>query len=181
MRDKIAQTIREEVGSIGGRTVTVETHGGYFGESELMRVSGRTPAVFVSALGLPKTTRRGGSLACAQVQWGAFVIVEGGEIPRDEAAVALVEKLIVLLLDQTWGYERTEGQPKGVAAKNLFTSGLDRKGVSIWAIRWSQGVTIEDLTLDDLADFERLRNEYNMDNGVDRIDATDNVEIPQND
>nr|WP_205702106.1 hypothetical protein [Candidatus Hamiltonella defensa] len=78
----------------------------------------------------------------AVLRLAAFVVTgDRRQLPKDEAALAIVESLLVLIPGQRWGVTGTM-DAKGVKADNLFSGQVERQGVAMWAVTWEQSVRL---------------------------------------
>lgn len=169
-------------------TVTCEPHGGRFDVEELKRVSRKTPAVFVAVLGLRDVVERNGDFQ-ATVAWGAFAVAKDNPgLRRDLAAAALVDRLTMIVPDNTWGLEdECLRRPQGIRGDNLFSASVNKLGVAMWAVTWQQsmvlGQAMDDAALAALDPFETLNIRYPVDDDVDdhedAPEAVDQVTLPQ--
>ena len=136
---------------------TCEVRRGPVGRDVLSRLGKRAPAVLLSCLavrsiepapgGEVRITDEGvvspqGSTD-ADLQVGAFVVTrDAPQLPRDEAALAIVEGVLQWL--PFWKRPDVKsGPPRGVRADNLFSEKLDGAGIAIWAITWSQKLRLD--------------------------------------
>jgi len=129
----------------------VQAHGGKFNVEELKRIAVQSPACLITMLGGPFT--RQGVQAVGAVQIVAFVVTGGtSATKRDEAALVLAEALAGLVAENKWDYEHAKA-PERMALGNLYSGELDRAGVALWAVTWTQQADLaifDPTTLDDL-------------------------------
>ncbi|TAN61083.1 MAG: hypothetical protein EPN20_12955 [Magnetospirillum sp.] len=123
-----------------------QSHPGRFDLAEIKRIAAKAPAVRVACLGLPAAGAAGSGERDQEIRFAAFVLTtDKPRLPRDVAAINLVESLLLFLPGQRWGkpgvHPVAEGQIK---AENLYSSGLDGKGVALWGVNWSQKVRMGD-------------------------------------
>lgn len=125
---------------------TCELHGGRFNIEELKRLGRQAPAVFLSALAAPTNTAVGDGRRNITLQLTAFVLAaERPGLCRDVAALNLVEALLMMLPQQTWGLSADDvrcGFPDRVSAQNLYSGSLDKVRSALWGVSWRQSVYI---------------------------------------
>lgn len=140
----------------------VTTHGGRFTEEELKRWGVNAPCAVVAAVGFDGIEREGGVLI-ADVSWATFLVTKDSlTAKRDEAALLLAVKLLqVITPEQRWDVEGT-AEAMEIKAQNLFGSKLDGMGVALWAVTWQQKVDINTVNDDALADFLRVRGDFDI-------------------
>ncbi len=119
-----------------------QSHPGRFDLAEIKRIAAKAPAVRVALLGLPSADAAGSGERDQEVRCAAFVLTtDKPPLPRDEAAINLVEALLLFVPGQRWGKPGVHAVGEGqVKAENLYSSGLDGKGLALWAVTWSQKV-----------------------------------------
>lgn len=147
-----------------------EAHGGRFGLQDLKHYAKRAPAIVVTNLGGTNTRREGGTKVSDR-QWAAFVITKGtSQERRDAQALVLVQELLKLLPDQSgrWGDDNAH-IPENIDDDNLFSVELDKQGIALWAVTWTQGYDIEPST-SGLDDFVTLYGTWDM---AEQDDQTD--------
>lgn len=116
-------------------------HAGRFDLAELKSFATRAPAVRVALLGLGREAEGGGPTWEYEARLAAFVVVtDRPGLPRHEAAIAITQRLVTLIGAARWG--QPVGQAKGVAADNLYSSGLREQGVALWGVTWIQSVQL---------------------------------------
>jgi len=159
---------------------SVFEHGGAFDLAELKRVAAQTPALAVSCLGVPAEEVQGGTMAC-DVQFALFAIAANtSKAARDVAVLVMVESILTDLPTQKWGNAANK-VPQGIAATNLYSSALDKQGVSLWAVRWRQEVDLEKTVWSTLDDLLRVYTTTDLAPLVDvpeHEDAYDRVTLP---
>ena len=118
----------------------VEAHPGRFNLQELKRIATKLPAVRVALMGMPATVHLDTGEKEVKVRLAAFIITgDKRQLQKDEAALAIVESLLVLVLGQRWGITGTTAA-KNVKADNLFSGNVERQGVAMWAVTWEQTI-----------------------------------------
>jgi hypothetical protein len=177
LRDAVVKTIKDSIGT----DIPCEPHGGRFDAAELKRVSTKAPAVFVAYLGFRDLVYANGEYQ-ANVAWGAFVVGKDKHpVHRDLVAAALVDRLAMIVPENMWGTDDCLGSPQSVRGDNLFSSGVDKLGVAMWAVSWQQSMVLgEAMPAEDLAalnPFETLYARYPVED--DAPEAVDQVNLPQ--
>lgn len=143
---------------------TVQAHGGTFDKDELKRIALKSPACLVALMGGP-LAREGGS-PTGEPTLFAFVVTGGSSsTKRNRAAIILVEEVIRLVANNSWKYECAQA-PNGMRMDNLYSGEIDKEGVALWSVSWSQRTDIATFDPDDptaqatidanLADFKEM-------------------------
>lgn len=176
IRDAIAAAIKPSL--IGIKTC--EGHAGRFDLNEIKRIATKAPALYLSISQIENINDDGNEIN-ATIHWVAFIITR--DIPgteRDVSALAYVQALISLLPGNNWALDETETTPKKINAKNLYTANIDKKGIAMWAVSWSQRMMIgTELDLTILNNFVTYHAEHSLVEGPDEPAAIDNQNIPQ--
>lgn len=177
LRDAVVATISAAVGP----EIACEPHGGRFDAAELKRVSTKAPAVFVAVLGYRDLAYANG-LYQANVAWGAFVVARDRRgVHRDLVATAVMDRLALIVPEQTWSTDACLGTPQAVRGDNLFSSGVDKLGVAMWAMTWQQTMVLAEAMdadqLTSLDPFATLYARYPL--ADDAPVAEDQVSLPQ--
>ena len=116
-----------------------EAHRGPVTSREIARFSKRAPAVLAACLGVTAAAETGDRRVDATLRLGAFVLTaDRAGLPKDRAALAVVEGLLEYLPGFHPGAGIPAGEPEGLRAENLFSGPLDRTGVALWAVSWRQ-------------------------------------------
>ena len=141
--NELRQGIVDVITAANPTIKTVETRPGKFDITDLKRIgAGKIPAALVSILGLPKVTRTATDENALDVRLAVFIITKDkGAQNKDAAALDIVEDLLARIPDNRFGVQAV-GVPESVKADNLYSGNLDKTGVAIWAITWSQSVRI---------------------------------------
>lgn len=118
------------------------TAAGRMTEAEIKRMAVRTPAIRVAVLGLPSGEDAGNGEVDRMVAFTAYVLTtDKPKLPRDDAALAMVENLMLRLPGQRW--DSPDAYPvraHAVTAENLYSATLGNVGVTLWAVVWRQQV-----------------------------------------
>ncbi|ASX25872.1 phage protein Gp37 [Candidatus Williamhamiltonella defendens] len=124
------------------RLSAVDAHPGRFNLEELKRIATQLPAIRVAFMGCPQLKQIETREKEAVVRMAAFIMTgDRRGLPKDEAALALVEALLVLIPYQSWGIKGVLGAAN-VKADNLFSGQVERQGVAMWAVTWEQSVRL---------------------------------------
>jgi len=127
--------------------VKVVTHGGRMDVEEIKRWATGSPAIIIACLGVPRLTADD-SMVSAEAAWAACVVGINGpsETLRDAVTLALVAPMLRLIgaWGQRWNNTANKA-PVGIRAENAYSPTLDRMGVSLWAITWTQAVDLPDI------------------------------------
>lgn len=116
-----------------------EAHPGPVTREEIARFSRQTPAVLTACVGAAAVEEYGDGRADADLQLAAFVLAgDRAALPRDRAALAVVEGVLEWLPGFRPGGGVIAGPPRQVRAENLFSGPLDRTGIALWAVSWRQ-------------------------------------------
>lgn len=150
VREAIVDSIKLQLPSLR----TCESHPGQFNEAEIRRVAAQAPAVFVAVLGVGKVndTRHP---AQAPVSFAIYVIAKDqpGKT-RDQISLRLTNALIDYITNNDWDSDSVVEDPENIKAANLFRAVIDKQGVAMWAISFTQVIEITAGTsLSDLNDF----------------------------
>ncbi len=123
---------------------TIETHGGRFDLAEIKRLSRKLPAVFISILQVNDMTEVETGEFDVELTIGVFIITsDQPKLPRQIAAISLIEELVLIIADNQWGMDRVGVHPANLPnAKNLFSKEVDKTGIAIWAISFKQKLRI---------------------------------------
>lgn len=158
---------------------TVQSHGGSLTEAELRRWGAVAPAVFVSVLGVRNPNTR----LLDNVDLVLCLYVATRNSPsgsRDDLALNLVQGLNQLLVAQRWESDCFVGLPTNVDSQNLFSTDLDKNGLSLWAITWQQTVELgAAVSLSELDDFIRAHTSYELGDEHSPV-AEDLIILPTN-
>lgn len=153
LREIICGVLQTEIAELK----TCEPHGGRFNIDELKRVCAKAPAVFVSMLSAGRVNADNGGTN-AVINFAVYVVTKRtSRVSEDQLVLNLVQKLIQILARQQWGLDESEKEPENIKAQNLFSQKVDRQGVAMWGITFSQQFDLGgQIDLNALADF----NEY---------------------
>ncbi|MEN6375328.1 MAG: hypothetical protein ABFD75_11200 [Smithella sp.] len=175
VRTAIVSTLKADT-ALAALKVDVRTHRGRFTLDDLKTVAARPMSILVSCLAVKKVDFQAGQIDCSCV-WGAFVIaVDKPQMSRDEAALAIVTRLLMKIPGNLWGLDISA--PEEIEAMNLYSGKTDEKGMVIWAITWEQEVTLQLTDLDTLDDFLKFHADWDLADPDGQYEATDDVSLP---
>ncbi|MGI9276425.1 MAG: hypothetical protein ACR2PT_16470 [Endozoicomonas sp.] len=125
-----------------GHTKDVASHPGRFGEEELSRLLTAKKAVRVAMENTQSVSVTGQGIQEAKVLMAAYVICSDAKnLPRHESALAITESIIEFLPFNRFGSDRLKPVlPPSIAAENLYSGEIDRKGIALWGISWEQSI-----------------------------------------
>lgn len=171
--------VRHEIAEFyrGQLNATVIEYEGTFDMEALKRVSVQAPAVVVTCTGIPKFTVEG-PVVVGQATWA--VITVATKRGRAAEALALMESVAAHLPFQRWNKTASKA-PQGIAAANMHSGALEKMGVSMWAIRWSQAVDLDREAIANLGDFAKFYGDIDSADAIadDTAPTQDHAEIPQ--
>lgn len=117
---------------------TCSVHDGSLDPAEVARIGTRTPAMFVSCLGIPALENPGTGQADAAMELAIYIVTASTpQLPRGVAGRNLVDALLAYLPDARWGLAGI-GEVSAIAAENHFTGDVDSTGVALWSVAWRQ-------------------------------------------
>lgn len=122
---------------------TCEAFRGPVTSAEITRLSTRMPAVLVVCLGVAAAAETGDRRVDAALRLSAFVVTgDRVGLPKEQAALAVVEGLLEYLPGFRPGAGLPAGAPEGLGAENLFSEPLDGNGVALWSVSWRQALRL---------------------------------------
>lgn len=129
----------------------IDVHPGRFNLDELKKLSLKLPAIRITTMALGKPEPVGNGEVDRAVKCVAFIITgDKKDLPRDEAALNIIEDLINYLPKKT--FDKPEGEDGHIGglhlindndvgeAENLYSSNLGRNNVTIWGLSWTQTI-----------------------------------------
>ena len=180
LRDAIASGLQaSDVIQTESRRVSVTVHGGDFKLSDLQRYAKHAPAVVVAALRVDAENQPPALLS--EVQMAAIVVTvpKAGDTRGDQALV-LVDDLLRVLARGSWVDAPGSRRPRKLQAKNMFAPEIDKLGVAMWTISWTQQIDLQDTdTSVPLKTFYAAWDVYERDDGADlgeELEAEDQLE-----
>ena len=145
LRDAILADLRQDLPVLR----SVEGHGGRIDAAELSRIATLTPALRLACIDLPLATSTGRGRRRIESQWVAFVIVDDRGAPtdqtRDDSAMDLAWTLAEQLSFRRWrlpSITQDAIAPTSIKPENLYSGTINKRGVALWAVSWSQTITI---------------------------------------
>lgn len=180
-RDAIVSAIKAAVPSFR----EVRAYDGRVTREDLGRVATATPTAFVSCLGISLVEDAEDDII-ADCQWVISLVAarqttsERSNASRSDYATAVVETLIPLIKDSNssggaWA-DYSDGPPESIRALNVFDVELDKRGVTVWVVTWTQPVSLEPWGTDALDDLLRIDTNFSM-GGADTPDQPITTEL----
>ncbi|MGE4526826.1 MAG: hypothetical protein AB7D00_00540 [Rhodospirillaceae bacterium] len=110
--------------------------------AELKQMTVKTPAVRVACLALPTATDAGDGETDHDVTFGVYILTtDKPRLPRDDAALAMVDDLVRRLPGQRWGIAAAHPlRAHTIKAENLYASTLKGTGLALWGVVWTQAL-----------------------------------------
>lgn len=141
----LRKTIADQIGKWFPKA-DCATGPGRMTEADIKTMAVKTPAIRVACLGLPKGEAVGDGEVDRDAAFAAYLLTtDKPNLPRDSAALAMVEDLLLRLPGQRWGttnvHPVAESAPTG---ENLYSSKLNGTGVTLWAVVWTQKIRMGD-------------------------------------
>lgn len=158
--------------------IDVNEHGGSFSLEELKRFSQNVPCAVVCSLGVSSVDYDGEPVA--NTDWAVFILAKDKPgLKRDEAALLLVSKALVTISQtQRWGFTDGVHMMSGLKAANLYNGNLDKTGIALWAITWTQGYDIAVLDIDSLSNFLKYESTIKISTNPSTPTGNDIVTLP---
>jgi len=125
-----------------GQTTDVASHPGRFTEEELSRLLTARKAVRVAMENTQSVSVNGKGIQEAKVLMAAYVICSDAKnLPRHQSALAITESIIEFLPFNRFESDKLKPVlPPSIAAENLYSGEVDRKGIALWGISWEQTI-----------------------------------------
>ena len=118
--------------------LNVSAYQGRFDLDELKRLSIRLPALQIAILSIDNVETVETDERDMRLQLAAFVLTRDHKrLEREAAALAIVERLALLIPYQRWNYSKAL-IPTNLQVDNLFSGPIDKQGVALWAVSWQQ-------------------------------------------
>ncbi len=160
----------------------IERHIGQFNTPAEVKtyLSDRNGCIRVAALRIRNIRSRAGG-TIGDVTWAAYVMAtDAWGYPRDTRCEILVGKLARRIASREaasgMGAERAAS---AISADNIYTSGLNDLGLTMWAVTWEQEFRLdEEIDISTLPDFLRLGAIFSVNDGATNIDGVINVREP---
>lgn len=119
-----------------------EAHAGRFNLKELDALSVKTPAVFVSYLGIKDVQESGDGRVDLVCQFAAYIVTTDQRgLKRDAAAKNMSEAVTVWLPNRRFGVQDV-GVPQNLRVDNLYDGSVRGKAVALAAVSWTQKVRV---------------------------------------
>ncbi|WP_178860824.1 phage protein Gp37 [Thiomicrorhabdus cannonii] len=142
--NELLNAIKDDLKQRFSALKTCEVHPGRFNLGELKRLSAKTPALLVSALGTLKTENTGTEQSDSTKQLAVYFVTKNAPgLSADDACRNLVDALEIYLEGQLprWGLVGIS-EPTAIRSDNLYTSEVDKNGVMLWAVTWQQRIRL---------------------------------------
>lgn len=144
------QTALEAIRDVLAALPTVrscEIHRGRFRLGEIGSRSFRTPALRLALGRVVSVSEIDDRTMDVTLRFNlALVTTDERQMPREVAATALINELMLTLPNQQW--DRPEWlhqvEPDSITADNLFTGDVERQGIMLWEVTWQQAVRVTD-------------------------------------
>ncbi len=141
MQASVVETIK----TLMPKLAECKPHPGRFTREELDKFRVKAPSVHVAMPSIREPISSGGQLDC-QVKTVLVLTAKNtvGEDLKasDRAAAALNMVAEILIALPTAALGEGIGPAEDIAADNLYGSGDDKQGVAMWAIHWTNSVTL---------------------------------------
>lgn len=123
--------------------VQVSTHGGMFTAEDAERYSKRSPALVLSLLAAPVVLEAEGPQV--EAHWVLFCIANDAAGKRDAIAIWLADAAVRSI---NWlAFETaTASRVQNVTPKNVFSPTIDKMGLAMWSIMFTQRIELRDDT-----------------------------------
>ena len=126
-------------------------HPGRFTREELEKFRVKSPSAHVALPSIRNPSSSGGVLQCSvktvMVLTAKNTVGDGNKsLSRSEAALNMVAAILVALPTATLG--AGVGPAEDIVADNLYNGGDSKQGVAMWAIHWTNTVTLASKTED---------------------------------
>lgn len=160
----------------------IERHIGQFNTPAEVKtyLSDRNGCIRVAALRIRNIRSRAGG-TIGDVTWAAYVMAtDAWGYPRDTRCEILVGKLARRIASrEAASGMRAERAASAISADNIYTSGLNDLGLTMWAVTWEQEFRLdEEIDISTLPDFLRLGATFSVNDGATNIDGVINVREP---
>lgn len=162
--------------------LNVSAHGGEFGLDDVLRYAKNDPALIIAVI-KADTDKTPMSGLLFNVRMSAVVLVRSrGDEAKDERSLRIGTFVMreIAKPGQFWDLEDTNNikAPLRVSGENLFSTKLDKQGISLFGISWEQIIDLTADTAETYDDFETFYAEYDLGPDPDgEIEATDTVDL----
>lgn len=158
--------------AVAGAVQQVRAHRGQFRSlEEIKKIAVRNTAVLVAYRGFQNVERHHDQFI-ADVVWVAYSIAQDLSVKNDRNKTAglIAEVLAGVISREAGNLSNAQEDPKRLSAKNVSTLAIDKMGLSIWEVTWTQSMTIlpEELaiSLDDFEGFDGKHFETSVDTNL---------------
>ena len=183
MRNAVVTTLKTDLSTWVNE---VKTHRGPMDSlEEVQRVAQKAPAVVVPFPRVISSEDISGTVI-VNAQWSTFVLAKDIKgVTRDVLAASIAEIILQKLPENRWGLD-LYGAPQRIEGRQLYNTKLDKTGLALWAIAWTQQLelgAVGPATLNDLitvhGDHYAGPGEHTDINGLDIPVATNEQTLPQ--
>lgn len=151
------------------RVQAIERHIGRFDTPDDVRhwMTNKDGGVRVAALRVPKMANRGNRLV-GTIEFVAYVFAtDFWGFPKDTRAEVITARIAKQLSVKGWAKGLADSGVERLRADNLYSGSLDKLGVSIWSVTWSQDWPLDtELDLTTLDEFRRFHFRSPMKDGA---------------
>lgn len=161
------------------QVAVIERHIGQFNTPAEVKtyLTDREGCIRVAALRVRNIRYRAGG-TIGDVTWAAYVMAtDAWGYPRDTRCEVLVGKLArrIAERDAASGM-KAERAASTISAENIYTSGLNELGLTMWAVTWEQEFRLdEEIDIAVLPDFLRMGATISVNDGATEINDVINV------
>ncbi len=169
--DRIVVALSDDV-----KEKSVAAHRGQFKSlEEIQNSSIHPPTVLVAYRGFKNATQHFDQLQIDS-QWLAIVITKNKRgIDKDEQVSAIATKIAHLVANEGSIWPFSEDEPKQVSGNNQTILSIDKAGLAMWAVNWTQTISVSDISwpavVADFAGYDADHFTANADTQTDQPNA----------
>lgn len=119
-------------------------HNGNFTNADLQRLVNSTPHLVVSPLKIRSSKHLDTNILKMDLETGVFLILNNYDFKE---MLEILQKAKISIFNLS---VKNAGLVSGIETQNLYSDGLDKKSVQIWALNFKTEIYLEDATLDNL-------------------------------
>lgn len=140
---------------------SVEIHGGTFDLEEVRRIAATAPSLWLAAAGVDKARRNPAGAIELPVNFALVIVTKDaaqqgvGRVRRDQAAEALATAAMMLIDRSRFGLAGV-GAPEELRATNEFSGEVDKAGVALWQVTWTQAIAFGESFEPSVAELSQL-------------------------
>lgn len=140
---------------------TVEIVPGRIDEAEIRRRAANAPAVLVTLTDLVAQERPQGDTVLLDATVAVFVLtLSRVAAARELQSALLAGRIQAVAAGNRWGLDFTTLPPRGIEAANLFTTEVDKLGVSLWVVKWTQTIAVRVEDAEAGIELQRIVTDY---------------------